>query len=333
MFTESVNLPIIQHNNPGRERIHRLPSAKPGLNDGRSRGSLTEPGRSGSTGRHGLLTQGEGHTARGHDLLVGLPDEAAAVGQVVEVHVHVPDVSHPQGVEGRRPGAAVVPPHHRRLGADLTRAEPGRCHGWETPPGIVPSSPLSTGEPCLTARGKHELSQAGPYLAPGRLDVPVSSGTPTNATSSPSADACIGSLIMEQTPTGRATSRALGGTLNCELQQLGALLPGTRGWRNPADTLAGELEAARRAGGCRLWCDAVTIVVTAALGAQSPAPRSSSWLQAAQSRGLILTHTLPPSLPLGMLQGVLWSPFPAWAEHQLSLPSLPRGIKVHRSLH
>lgn len=153
-----MSLPTIQHN-LCRGRIHRSPSAESGLNDGRRRrGSLAEPGCSGRTGRHGLLTQGEGHAAGGHDLLVGLPDEAAAVGQVVEVHVHVPDVSHPQGVEWCRPGAAVVPPHHHRLGTDLTRAKPGRWHGWETPPGFVPSTPHH-GK--VMARGKHQL----PWLA------------------------------------------------------------------------------------------------------------------------------------------------------------------------
>lgn len=38
----------------------------------------------------------------------------------------------------------------------------------------------STGFPC---------TMTSPYLAPGRLDVPVSRGTPTKAASSPSADA------------------------------------------------------------------------------------------------------------------------------------------------
>lgn len=272
---------------------------------------MTQPGHSGRTGRHRLLTQGEGHTARGHNALVGVPDEAAAVGQVVEVHVHVPDVSHPQGVERCRPGAAVVPPHHGGLGTDLPRAEPGRWHGWETPPGIDPSTPLTTGEPSPMARGEAPASLAAPYLAPGRLEVPVSSGTPTNAASSPSADACTGSLIMEQTPTGRATSRALGGTLNRELQQLGALLPGTRGWRNPEDALAGELEVARKAGGHRLWCEVVTIAVTASLGAQSPALRGSSWLQAAPSRGLILIHSFPPC-PTGNAARGAVEPAPSW---------------------
>lgn len=159
-------------------------------------------------------------------------------------------------------------------------------------------------------RREAPASSAGPYLAPGRLEVPVSSGTPTNAASSPSADACTGSLIMEQTPTGRATSRALGGTLNRELQQRGALLPGTGGWRNPADALAGEV--ARRAGGRRLGCEVVTIVVTADLGVQSPAPRGSSCLQAAQSRGLILTHTLPTLCPTGNAARGAVEPVPSW---------------------
>lgn len=152
-----MTLLMIQHNSPCRGRIHHLPSAKSVLNDGRRRrGSLTEPGYGGRTGRHGLLTQGEGHAAEGHDLLVGLPDEVAAVGQVVEVHIHVPNVGHLQGVERCRSGAAVVPPQHRGFDADLTRAKPGRSHGWETPPGIVPSTPLTTGEPCPMDRGKHQ---------------------------------------------------------------------------------------------------------------------------------------------------------------------------------
>ena len=50
-----------------------------------------------------------------------------------------------------------------------------------------------------------------PYLAPGRLEVPMSSGTPTKAASSPSGVACIGSRIMEQMPTDRATNSELGG--------------------------------------------------------------------------------------------------------------------------
>ena len=50
-----------------------------------------------------------------------------------------------------------------------------------------------------------------PYLAPGRLEVPMSSGTPTKAASSPSGVACTGSLIMEQMPTDRATNSELGG--------------------------------------------------------------------------------------------------------------------------
>lgn len=58
-----------------------------------------------------------------------------------------------------------------------------------------------------------------PYLAPGRLDVPVSRGTPTKAASSPSAEARTGSLSMEQIPTGRATNSALGGTLKLEPQR------------------------------------------------------------------------------------------------------------------
>lgn len=120
-----VNLPMIEHDPPCRGQIHRSPSTVFRLNEGRRRGSLAEQGRGGRAGRRGVLTQGEGHAAGGHYLLVGLSDEAAAVGQVVEVHVHIPDVSHLQGVERRCPGAAVVPPHHRRLGPDLARTEPG----------------------------------------------------------------------------------------------------------------------------------------------------------------------------------------------------------------
>lgn len=40
-----------------------------------------------------------------------------------------------------------------------------------------------------------------PYLAPGRLEVPVSRGTPMKAASSPSGEDCRGRRIMEQTPT------------------------------------------------------------------------------------------------------------------------------------
>lgn len=39
----------------------------------------------------------------------------------------------------------------------------------------------------------------------------MSRGTPTKAASSPSGEACTGSRIMEQTPTGRATNSELGG--------------------------------------------------------------------------------------------------------------------------
>lgn len=61
---------------------------------------------------HRALTQSERHAARGHDLLVGLTDAAAAVGQVVEVDIYISNISHQQGVKGRCPGAGVVPPHH-----------------------------------------------------------------------------------------------------------------------------------------------------------------------------------------------------------------------------
>lgn len=70
-----------------------------------------------------------------------------------------------------------------------------------------------------------------PYLAPGRLDVPVSRGTPTKAASNPSAEARTGSLSMEQIPTGRATNSALGGTLKLEPQRRGAPLHGAVGGR------------------------------------------------------------------------------------------------------
>ena len=72
----------------------------------------------------------------------------------------------------------------------------------------------------------------GPYLAPGRLEVPMSRGTPTKAASSPWGEACSGSRIMEQTPTGRATTSELGGWFR------GASEARRRGlrprWRSPA---------------------------------------------------------------------------------------------------
>ncbi len=51
------------------------------------------------------------------------------------------------------------------------------------------------------------------YLAPGRLDVPVSMGTPTNAASSPSAVFWNGNLHIVAIPLTLATNSALGGTL------------------------------------------------------------------------------------------------------------------------
>lgn len=51
------------------------------------------------------------------------------------------------------------------------------------------------------------------HLAPGRLEVPVSIGTPTNATSSPSAVSWKGSRPMVGIPDTRATNSALVGTL------------------------------------------------------------------------------------------------------------------------
>lgn len=57
------------------------------------------------------------------------------------------------------------------------------------------------------------LQQTHTHLAPGRLEVPVSIGTPTNAASSPSAVSWCGSLAMVGIPDTRATNSALTGTL------------------------------------------------------------------------------------------------------------------------
>lgn len=51
------------------------------------------------------------------------------------------------------------------------------------------------------------------HLAPGRLEVPVSIGTPTNAASSPSAVSWKGNLPMVEIPDTLATNSALIGTL------------------------------------------------------------------------------------------------------------------------
>lgn len=51
------------------------------------------------------------------------------------------------------------------------------------------------------------------YLAPGRLEVPVSIGTPINAASSPSAVSWYGNLPIVAIPDTLATNSALGGTL------------------------------------------------------------------------------------------------------------------------
>jgi len=51
------------------------------------------------------------------------------------------------------------------------------------------------------------------YLAPGRLEVPVSIGTPINAALSPSAVSWYGNLAMVEIPDTLATNSALGGTL------------------------------------------------------------------------------------------------------------------------
>lgn len=172
----------------------------------------------------------------------------------------------------------------------------GRQHSREKLLGRVPNA--STAHPVLLSReescgGRLEQctgfsgTTVSPYLAPGRLDVPVSRGTPTKAASSPSADACMGSFIMEQTPTGRATNWALGGTLNCEPQRQGAPCPG--GQRSPMDAPGEEPEVAGDHG---LRRGVAAAAAADSLRAQSLASQDSSWLQPAQSRRLILPHRL-----------------------------------------
>lgn len=95
-------------------------------------------------------------------------------------------------------------------------------------------------KPCAVAG--HETAQTcvpqpfAPYLAPGRLEVPMSRGTPMNAASNPSGEACTGSRIMEQTPTDLATNSELRGWFRgaSEISRLGVRLsPGGGSPRAP----------------------------------------------------------------------------------------------------
>src|SRR5690606_31836575 len=54
----------------------------------------------------------------------------------------------------------------------------------------------------------------GPNLAPLRFEAPISKGTPTNATSSPSASAWVGRRIIEAKPPNLGMSLPLSGWLN-----------------------------------------------------------------------------------------------------------------------
>lgn len=92
----------------------------------------------------------------------------------------------------------------------------------------------------------------------------------------------MGSLSMEQTPTGRATNSALGGTLKLELQQRGAPLHGAVGGRQ---------------GPARPWHGAAAATEdVSSRRAASRAARGSSSPQPAWSRSLILPPEHPTTL-------------------------------------
>lgn len=103
-----------------------------------------------------------------------------------------------------------------------------RCLSARLPRSII--SPSHTSQP----------RRRGPYLAPGRLEVPMSRGTPMKAASSPSGDVCTGRRIMEQMPTDRATNSGLGGWFRgmSEARRLG-LRPGRQ---SPVAGRAGTLD-------------------------------------------------------------------------------------------
>lgn len=114
----------------------------------------------------------------------------------------------------------------------------------------------------------------------------MSSGTPTKAASSPSGEACTGSRIMEQTPTGRATNSELGGWFRGASEDRLLQLSPTAGCAPPPaprprahrDAMRRSMPSARsprrraarapRAGGLGIW---------AGEGPLSPRPLSGLW--------------------------------------------------------
>lgn len=158
-----------------------------------------------------------------------------------------------------------------------------------------------------------------PYLAPGRLEVPVSRGTPTKAASSPSGEDRRGRCIMELTPTDCPSESELGDWWCGVSEAFEAWrIPGRPGRNSPAEgrhvaTPDPELPA-------QLDLSSRSMPPIEEPNAQR-GQRASPQLQGSKGRDTLGSKRLEgPQSPSVSPPAQLWTLAPGWSMSQVGAP-------------